>query len=87
MSVVVDAPWSRSPVKDTPPDPSLLLSLEQSAKYLRTSSRSLRQWAITERRVRYIRVGKKPMFLKEWLDDYLLGRVVEPLPSPDDDWK
>ena len=54
-----------------------LLSVKEAAERLNISVFTLRGW-ISQRRVRFVKLGRRTMFRPADLDDLINGAVVEP---------
>lgn len=55
-----------------------LLSVCQAAQYLGISRHTLYSW-VSQRRIPYVKVGRRTMFDREALDGWIEERTVEPL--------
>jgi|APFre7841882630_1041343.scaffolds.fasta_scaffold16291_1 excisionase family DNA binding protein len=56
-----------------------LLSVKEAAERLNISVFTLRGW-ISQRRVRFVKLGRRTMFLPTDLEDLINGSVIEPRP-------
>ena len=56
-----------------------LLSVKEAAERLNISVFTLRGW-ISQRRVRFVKLGRRTMFLPADLEDLINGSVIEPQP-------
>ena len=56
-----------------------LLSVKEAAERLNISVFTLRGW-ISQRRVRFVKLGRRTMFLPSDLEDLINGSVIEPRP-------
>jgi excisionase family DNA binding protein len=54
-----------------------LLSVKEAAERLNISVFTLRGW-ISQRRVRFVKLGRRTMFLPMDLEDLINGSVIEP---------
>jgi len=54
-----------------------LLSVKEAAERLNISVFTLRGW-ISQRRVRFVKLGRRTMFLPTDLEDLINGSVIEP---------
>lgn len=54
-----------------------LLSVKEAAEQLNISVFTLRGW-ISQRRVRFVKLGRRTMFRQTDLEDLITGSVIEP---------
>jgi excisionase family DNA binding protein len=59
---------------DDLPELAELLTAAEAADYLRISEWTLRHW-VSDKKVRFIKIGRAVRFKKAHLDRFLLGRV------------
>ena len=58
-----------------------LLTRAEAANYLGVSHSTLARWACCREKLRYHRIGKRALYRKSDLDDFIAGSAVEPVGS------
>lgn len=61
-----------------------LLSVEEAAEYLRISRHTLRTW-ISNKKVTYVKLGRRTLFRREDLDKLIVDSVIDATDSPSKD--